>query len=387
MTLSGSCSNSTPSLRIACSLPLLVLAGCVQAARMDVPGAEPLMALPVAVLPVQNLSGTSIPAEEIHDSLTAGLRARGMAVLENDLLEQFMARHRMRYLGGIDRDQARAFLEETGVGAVMVTSADLYSRLAPPQMALTSRLVTTGAAPMILAIESATLAGNDEPGLLGVGIIEDPAVLREEVVARLLRSYDRSFGEEEGDAAGLEGPASGWFTGRFVPKITYRPVRGEERERYRVAVLPFRNESEHAHAGAVLAGNFARQMAAMERYSVIEPGMVRTALLRNRVIMGGGISYDHVASLFADLDADLVVTGTVRVFKTYEQATRAPSVDFSTMIFDRDAPTNPERTVWASQSFNDGDDGVFFFDVGREGTANSMATRMIRAVARTFVED
>jgi len=34
--------------------------------------------------------------------------------------------------------------------------------------------------------------------------------------------------------------------------------------------------------------------------------------------------------------------------------------------------------IWVSRSYNDGEEGVFFFDVGRVNTAHDLASQMAR---------
>ena len=69
---------------------------------------------PIAVLPVENLSGTAAPLKEIRKSLIKGLVERGFNVLEEKLLESFMAKHRMRYIGGVDGGTAKALQRGDG---------------------------------------------------------------------------------------------------------------------------------------------------------------------------------------------------------------------------------------------------------------------------------
>jgi hypothetical protein len=70
--------------------------------------------LPIAVLPIENLSGVSAPAGEIRNFLIERLQSEGMIVLGDRSLDTFMARHRMRFVGGIDGEIGRAMVEETG---------------------------------------------------------------------------------------------------------------------------------------------------------------------------------------------------------------------------------------------------------------------------------
>ena len=152
----------------------------------------------VAVLPVENLSGAAAPLKKIRESLTGELKARGFRVLDGNILEEFMAGHRMRHIGGIDGATARALMEQTGAGAVLISSLELYDGTMPPKISLTTRLVSTADPPTVLWMDSAGMAGDDSPGILDLGVIEDPNVLLKKAIGETLKSESQkeSFLEE-----------------------------------------------------------------------------------------------------------------------------------------------------------------------------------------------
>jgi hypothetical protein len=57
-------------------------------------------------------------------------------------------------------------------------------------------------------------------------------------------------------------------------------------------------------------------------------------------------------------------------------------VDFSALLIERKS----QEVVWASESDNEGDDGVFFFDWGKVNTAHAMASEMVLSAVETIVE-
>jgi len=52
-------------------------------------------------------------------------------------------------------------------------------------------------------------------------------------------------------------------------------------------------------------------------------------------------------------------------------------VEFSTALLE----TKSRRVVWSSDSYNEGSDGVRFFERGSSRTAHAMATQMVRLTA------
>ena len=357
-------------------LALLIFPGFSNAEGVDRNGSPQSGTNPnIAVFPIENLSGTAAPLREIRQIFVEGLKKQGIAVLEDDTFEKFMAKHRIRYTGGLDEDTARSFKEEVGTEGVLIISLESYSETNPPKISLLSRLVSTGDPPAILWMDGVSLAGDDSPGILGVGLIEDPGALREKALKSVLGSLVRYLSTR------TEGKEVDRAKKKFKPKIAYRSSAFDLNRKYRVAVAPFFNRSERKYAGEILVLHFIRQLKGFENFEVIEPGRVRQELLNSRIIMQDGISLADADALFAGLNADLLVSGRVMDYQDYQGAFGKPKVDFSSMVIERKS----REVVWSSDSHNEGDDGVFFFDRGRVNTAHAMASQMVQRVGKMMV--
>lgn len=333
--------------------------------------------LRIAIYPVENLSGTSAPLREIRQTFIERLKREGFQVLEEESLERLMERHRIRYAGGLDRITARAFKEEAGVDGVLITSLELYNEVKPPKISLLSRLVSTGPSPSILWTDGIGLTGDDSPGLLGMGLIEEPKVLVNRAMRSMTGSLIRYLSAATGEA-GSQG-----LKKRFKPKIAYRSSALAPDKKFRVAVLPFFNRSERKYAGEILVLHFIKQLKRFDHFEVIEPGILRQELLGLRVIMEDGVSLANADAIFAVLNADLIVSGRVIDYQDYQGIWGKPKVDFSTVIIERTS----RQVVWGSNSYNEGDDGVFFFDRGRVNTAHTMTSQMVQAIGKMIVAD
>lgn len=331
----------------------------------------------IAVLPVENLSGTAAPIKNIRQSLINKLKKQGLNVLDEEVLERFMARHRIRYTGGIDSVIAQAFRKETGAEAVLITSLELYTDMYPPKIALTCRLVSTGDNPVILWMDGIGLAGDDSPGILGLGLIKNPQTLLKKALRLLSGSLTGYLSDKRERIA-----AQGKRRKKFRPKVSYRsPVIAQD-IKYTVAVIPFFNLSERKYAGEIMVLHFVRQLRELENFDVIELGVVRHALLRLRIIMNTGVSFADTDVIFSRLGTDLILTGKVLDYQDYQGSAGKSKVDFSVLVIERKS----REVVWSSKSNNEGDDGVFFFDWGRVNTAHSMASEMTRAVVGMIVK-
>ncbi|RJR18531.1 MAG: hypothetical protein C4581_06220, partial [Nitrospiraceae bacterium] len=364
----------------------------------------------VAVLPVENLSGTKAPAKNIGQLIKTELKRAGFNIIDNDILEEFMLKHRIRYTGAIDLKTAEAFKKEIGVDAVLITSIELYSDLYPPKISLISRLTSTGSRPEIMWMDSAGLSGDDSPGLLGLGLIENV----EEILLNAVRSLaDRldadMWGAEK--MAGLPGvrkrkqPAlvlsvtdsmekplhdkkmidEAPEKPAFAPKIYYRsPVLSPEMK-YRVAIMPFLNKSDRRNAGDIMMLHFTEQLREIMNYDVIEPGIVRNNLLGFRIIMNEGVSFENAGFIFSTLetDADLILSGTVLDYQDNVSIQGTPKVDFSVIVIEKKS----REVVWSSKSYRTGNEDVIFFDKGQINVAHALASGMARGVTEMLLAE
>jgi hypothetical protein len=308
--------------------------------------------------------------------LVKSLERRGVNIVDEETVKKFIESKRIRYLGGISRIAARDLRWETGAEAVLLTTLETYSELPPPKIALTSRLVSTGSNPQILWVDGVGMAGDDSIGLLELSLIQDPEKLLRKALPNLSASLAAYFSGRR------------YWTGserkilKFWPKLFYRfPVLEPGRE-YTVAVIPFFNNSERRYAGDIVALHFVRKLTTTDNFSVLEPGLVRDTMLEYRVIMDDGLSQADAGLLFSKLDVDLILSGVVFDYQDYEGLVGKPKVDFSAMLMERQS----REVIWACQNYNEGDEGVFFFDWGKMNTAHKMALEMVGSALETLFQ-
>ncbi len=333
--------------------------------------------LTVAVLPVENLSARPAPLREIRQALIKSVAQSGAGVLGDEELEGFLARRRIRYTGGIDAETAQSLKAEHRADAVLITSLEQYNESVPPQIAVISRLVSTGNPPLILWMDSVGMAGDDSPGLLGLGLIDDPNVLRTKVLGTLMDSFARHLSGKRRRTEGVGGEK------RFQPKIIFRSISLPREKTLTIAVAPFFNSSVRKNAGEILVLHVVKELANAGNFFVIEPGVLRQRLLNFRVIMNEGLSLADEDLLAQSLGADLIFAGEVLSYQDDESARGRPKVDFFAMAIERSS----KKVIWASESYNQGDDGVFFFDHGKVNTAGALASLMARSLVEAMRGD
>lgn len=369
MTLSAS--FSAKGLVAAALLAWVLGAGCAGAG----PRVEGAKVSPVrlAVLPLENLSGESVPLTKWGDSLGNDLRSAGVWVLESEKLAAVMASLRMRYTGGFDEAAAKAFRTQTGTTALLVTSVETYRGAAPPRVGVLCRLVSTEDAPRILWADRVALTGDDSPGLLGLGLIHDPAVLWSRVKNKLTRSLVGFLSADE-----RPNGSSGSDVRAIAPKVAFQAASLKEgRATYRVVVLPFFSSTKRRNAGEILTLHVVDGFSRRPEFSVVEPGVVRQRLLASHFVMNQGISLADVNLIGNSLSADLIVTGTVQQYDDRTTAAGESGADVFVQVLE----VSTRKVVWSSRSYAGGRTGVYLFDWGAEDTASKLAAGMVSAVA------
>jgi TolB-like protein len=148
-----------------------------------------------------------------------------------------------------------------------------------------------------------------------------------------------------------------------------------------IAVVPFFNESSKKNAGEIMMFQFVKELKKLEDFAVIEPGVVRQQFLTMRVVMYEGVSSSDIDLIASNIDADLILTGQVMDYQDDIALFGKPKVAFSVMLIDRSS----KKIIWASRSYNRGDDAVTLFDWGIVNSANEMVSEMVRVLRKRVV--
>ena len=352
---------------------------CLALRTASATGAEDTAApqVRIAVFPIENLTGAPAPVKELRAEVMAGLSSRGVQMVDEEALQRFFAKHRVRWAGGIDGDLGRALVEETGASHALVTIFDVYGEGEPPRFGFTMRLVSTETEQVRVAWAAGpALAGNERPGVLDLGLVRDVSVLA-------LRAVDEACGELQTYLAGSGSSpsrAAPRAQRRFRPRVFHAAPEASlaERANLRIAVMPFANESPRSRAGEILAHRFVGALARAGFTNVAEPGDVRRVLIETRLIQKDGLAYAQAELLRDLLDVDLVLTGAV--FRLVEPVDYEgyPVVDFTLTAID----TRRRQVGWVAFSRATGRTGVRFFGLKGIRTAGRLSDELIRGVIR-----
>jgi hypothetical protein len=340
------------------------------------PRATAYAAPPVRLLvlpPVSLAAAGPVPLKALRAQVEAALSARGVELIPDEQAETFLTSRRIRYMAGVEREEALDALHDLGATGILLTTVLEWQQGPLPRFALLQRVVQTGTDPRLLWADGRSSYGDESPGLLDLGVVTDV----QELVARDLKALAASLQSSLAGAAPLSRTCE--LERRFAPWLTFRSSLLEGKRRLSMAVLPFVNHTDRRFAGDLAAQIFSHQLATLDAVEILEPGVVREDLLAFRVVMEGGISLDRARLVQELAGADLLLTGTVHNY-VESQSGGAPFAEVTVEVFDR----KNSELVWRSDSYASGSKGVWFFDAGLVGSGSELSCRMARAVAARF---
>lgn len=361
-------------------LALLFIGGCTTASppSLRLTAVAPESEWRIAVFPIENLSGVPVPLETLRQELMAEMGKVGLRPIGLDEVDRFINRNWVRYTGGVDEKTAQVLRRETGADAVLITTVEFYDEGDIPKFSFNSRLVTTGAMPEIFWMETVGMSGDDHPGVLGLGLITNAAELRRKGLGKASASLERYLS----DPATRE-RRQFEILDHHKPRLLYNGIPTSAAGKPSIGVVPIINQSTRKNAGEILLLHIVRHLVNSRKFMVVEPGVIRDNMLRRRIIMKEGISLPSFDLLANSLATDMMLIGSVFRLQDSIGGSASPKADFSLQVLDRQT----KKLLWSSRSYNQGDDGVYFYDWGRSNTTSELTDQMIDSLTREMARD
>jgi TolB-like protein len=208
---------------------------------------QPIILKNVAILPLENLSENPAAAKMVAEHIKKELMSKGLVFITTDnIVEEFLAKKRLRYTGGVTRATVREMGKVLGVDAVLVGSVNQFSDTNDKiKVGVTARLVNTINGSIIWA-DALSYTNRDFVGLLGLGGITSIDALSSRVAKDLIKDIgDKYFIKKEAALSPFE-----------IEKVEAYPadvVRGGTKIGLRVRVLGIIEEPREIKA--IIAGD------------------------------------------------------------------------------------------------------------------------------------
>ena len=151
----------------------------------------------IAILPFENLTDYPGASKLVADMVAQEIGRRGWRVVSGArLVDEYLAKRRIRYTGAITRTSVREMRKIFGIDAVLLGSIDLFSAEGRDSaVSINMRLVNTVDGSIMWA-DNLAYAGLDFQGILGLGTITSPETLSERIVHRLVAGLPDSYAVE-----------------------------------------------------------------------------------------------------------------------------------------------------------------------------------------------
>jgi TolB-like protein len=304
--------------------------------------APPSQKTRIALLPFENLTDDKTAFSQIMPVVKNRLETKGFELVDEDSLNKFLLKERVRSTGYISRDIARKMKEELNVKAILIGAITSYYPLKNPQVGILARLIDS-ASGVILWANQASATGEDFTTILGLGTITSIDKLISVVVDRLLNSF------------------------------SVTPRYQEKELTHRVAVMPFQNKSKHQDAGTIVTYMFLGDLLKQEGFEPLEYGDIRTLTVDLRVRSRGELDYKSIKLFSEGLDVDGILVGTVELYSDGLDTSSPPEVAISARLIN----ARKDKILWSDSIQIKGDEGIIALDWGRIRAVDSVAYKAV----------
>ena len=304
--------------------------------------AQPTDKVRIALFPFENLTDDKNASIEIMPVLKSQLEKKGLEIVDEDRLNKFLLKERVRSTGYISRDIAQKIEKELHVKAILVGSITSYYPLKNPQVGMLARLIDSSSG-VILWANQASATGEDYTKILGLGTVRSMDELIPIVVDRLFTSFG----------------------------VTSQ--RKEKEQTHRIAVMLFQNKSKHKDAGMIVTYMFLVELFKNKGYEPVEYGEIRRLTVDYRIRHRGELDYKNIEGLSEALGVDGIVVGTVELFSDGLDTSSPPEVAISARLIN----ARKSRILWSDSIQVKGDEDIIAFDWGRIRSIDSLTDKAV----------
>lgn len=314
----------------------------VQAQAEEAPGK-----MRIAVFPFENFSAEKNAEALVMPLLRERLKKKGFELVEEDALFSFLMKERVRSTGYISREIAEKLRKELQVSAVLLGAVYAFSERKNPEVGFSARLVDTSGG-RIFWSDSASATGEDFTRILGLGTISSRDRLAEKMMDRMLASLPSDLSVNEKEAG------------------------------YRIAVMPFRNNSTYRNAGLIVTYMFITELFKTEGFIPVEYGEVRKAIVETRTRSRGELDHKSLELLSEATGVDGVVVGIVETYDDGLSRATPPEAVISVRLIDAQKKT----ILFYEGGELSGDERVWVLDKGRIWSVDNVAKKIIEKIVK-----
>ena len=297
----------------------------------------------IAIFPFENLTDNSDALTEIMPVLKSQLEGKGVEIVDEDTLNNFLLKERVRSTGYISKETAQKIGKELNVTGIFLGSIDSFYPEENPQVGILAHLISSLDGSILWA-NHASATGDDFTTILGLGTVKTVDKLIPLVVERLLASFSIS------------------------------PPHKEKEFTHRIAVMPFQNASKHKDAGIIATYMFLVGLFQDKRFEPVEYGEIRRLIVDLRIKQKGEIDYKVLEGLLKSLDVDGILVGTVELYSEGLETSSPPVVAINARLID----VRKNKILWYDGYQLNGNEKIIVFDWGRIRSVDNVAYKVVQ---------
>jgi len=292
----------------------------------------------IALLPFDNFSGNYEALDITMPLILNQLENIGYDVIDYEEVEEYLCERRIRHSSFVSREVAMELGKNKMVNTVIAGSVLTFSTDGNPKIGILARRVDlkTG---QIMWSDFISLTGEDYTRILGLGTIKSIDILIPEVLNSLFDAFEHRLHEKESN------------------------------RKYKIAVLPFKNESKHRYAGMIITHLFQNEFTNNPMFDPVDYGDVKKTIVNLRIGRKGEVDYNNLQALSKSLGVDVVLTGTVEEYQSGREYSSPPIVTISARLLD----SRTNRILWYDNLQMDGEENIIALDWGRLRSADKVA--------------
>lgn len=298
----------------------------------------------IALLPFENFTDDADVLKSLMPKIRGRLEDKGFMVIDDAILEAFLLRERIRTTGCIGREASRKMGQELDVRGIVIGSVNSFLNGENPAVGLTARIVRAADCGILWA-NNAAFSGEDFTTVLELGTIREIGKLTDRVLDALFAS------------------------------LGIYPLKKESGKTYKIAVIPFKNESKREDAGMIAAYLFLSVLSKNKMFEPVEFGEVRRFMVENRIRGKGELDYTNKDTLAEMTGVDGILVGTVESYSE-GKGNMPPEASISARLID----ARENRILWCNSYEYRGDDGILVLDWGRIRSAENVAYKIISEI-------
>ncbi|HDH53440.1 MAG TPA: hypothetical protein ENH24_03030 [Nitrospirae bacterium] len=303
----------------------------------------------VAVFPFENFSDNKDALKYVMPVLISHLGKKGVEVVDEASLSDYLCNKRIRSTGYVSRELARKIKDKFKVKAILVGSIISFSTGKNPEFGILARLINPSDGGILWA-DYASATGEDFTGILGLGRLSAVHSLIPRVMDTLFTSF------------------------------YLKTLQRETGHSYRIAVMPFQNNTDFRNAGMIATYMFMVELLKNPEFEPIEYGNIRNLIVSLRIRNRGGLDYENMNVLSEKLGAGGILVGVVDNFTQGAGASSAPKVAVSARLLDG----GNNKILWYNSRQLSGEENIIAFDWGRIRSVHIVAYRVVSSLVKNM---